>query len=325
VTTPGIAFLGTGFATDLHTRTLRRLAPEIRRVYASRNQQRAEAAAARHGGAGACAGYDAALARADVDAVLVALPPREHLEWTRRALQAGKHVIVEKPPFLRAADVDEVEAAARAAQRQVLVAENYFYKPLSAFLRAIVAAHDVGDIRFIRLNALKHQPTGNWRDDPAAAGGGALFEGGIHWVSLLANIGLTPKRIGAVFPGQPGGSDQPPHDRNAAVTIEYDEGAVASLFYSWDLGGVINGVRWSAIYGTAGSVFFETNGLVAVATGRRPRLSLRGVTDLAGYRGMMTDFLQSIRENRPPAYDLARARRDLRLIEDAYASAASRR
>jgi predicted dehydrogenase len=326
VTTPGIAFLGTGFATDLHTRTLRRLAPEIRRVYASRDLQRAEAAAARHGGAGFCAGYDAALARADVDTVLVALPPREHLEWTRRALEAGKHVIVEKPPFLRASDVDAVEAAARAANRQVLVAENYFYKPLAAFLRAIVAAHDLGDIRFIRLNALKHQPTGNWRDDPAAAGGGALFEGGIHWVSLLANIGLTPKRIRAVFPGKPAGSgESPPLDRSAAVTLEYEEGAVASLFYSWDLGSVINGVRWSAIYGTAGSVFFESNGLVAVVTGRRPRLSLRGLTDLAGYRGMMTDFLQSIRENRPPAYDLARARRDLRLIDDAYATAASQR
>jgi predicted dehydrogenase len=326
VTTPGIAFLGTGFATDLHTKTLRRLAPDIRRIYASRDERRAQAAAARHGGAGYCAGYEAALARDDVQAVVVALPPRAHLEWTLRILEAGKHAIVEKPPFLRAADVDAVEAAARAANRQVLVAENYFYKPLATFLRSVVAAHDLGDIRFIRLNALKHQPTGNWRDDPAIAGGGALFEGGIHWVSLLANIGLTPKRIHALFPGHdPRSPGTAPHDRNAAVTIEYDEGAVASLFYSWDLGGMINGVRWSAMYGTAGSVFFETNGLVAVATGRRPRLTVRGVTDLAGYRGMMTDFLQSIRENRPPGYDLARARRDLRLIEDAYAAAAGPR
>jgi hypothetical protein len=69
-------------------------------------------------------------------------------------------------------------------------------------------------------------------------------------------------------------------------------------------------------------VRFETNGLVAVSMGRRPRIAVRGVTDLAGYRGMMTDFLDSIRANREPAYTLSLARRDLRLIEEAYATAA---
>ena len=150
---------------------------------------------------------------------LVALPPAAHLEWTLRALAAGKHVIVEKPPFLHAADFDEVVSAASAGRRQVLVAENYFYKPLAALLRTIVQGGDVGEIRFIHLNALKAQPTGNWRDDPPLAGGGALFEGGIHWVSLLANIGLTPSRIHAALPGAGQSAD-----RNAAVTLEYAGG-----------------------------------------------------------------------------------------------------
>jgi len=321
----GIAFLGTGLATELHTKTLRAIAPDVRRFYASRDAGRASALAARHGGAGHFAGYAAALGSGEVDAVLVAVPPAAHLDWTLRALAARKHVIVEKPPFLHASDFDAVEAAARAADRQALVAENYFYKPLAAFLREVVRAQDIGQIRFIHLNALKHQATAGWRDDAAMAGGGALFEGGIHWVSLLANIGLTPRRIHAAFPGDPrhtaSGASGPRHDRNAVVTIEYDEGAVASLFYSWDLRGLINGLRFSQMYGTGGSVRFETNGLVAVSMGRRPRIAVRGVTDLAGYRGMMTDFLDSIRANREPAYTLSLARRDLRLIEEAYATA----
>ena len=315
-----LAFLGTGVAADLHTKTLRAIAPDVRRFYASRDSDRAAATAARLAGAGHFAGYEAALDSPDIAVVLVALPPVAHLEWTLRALAAGKHVIVEKPPFVRASDFDQVVAAASAARRQVLVAENYFYKPLTALLRSIVQGGDIGSVRFIHLNALKAQATGNWRDDPSLAGGGALFEGGIHWVSLLANIGLTPARIHAALPG--GGQ---PNDRSAAVTLEYDEGAVATLHYSWDLGGAINGVRFSQIYGTAGSVYFETNGILAVVTGRRRRLSMRGLTDLAGYRGMMTDFLQSIRANRAPAYDLARARRDVRLIEEAYAAAALQR
>lgn len=321
----GIAFLGTGLAAELHTKTLRAIAPGIRRFYASRDKARAAALAARHGGTGHFAGYEGGLDSPEVDAVLVAVPPAAHLEWTLRALAAGKHVIVEKPSFLHASDFDAVEAAAQRADRQVLVAENYFYKPLAALIRDIVRRGDLGDVRFLHLNALKQQPTANWRDDPALAGGGALFEGGIHWVSLLANIGLTPCRIYACFPGARlrqgyGGAGTRP-DRNAVVMIEYDEGAVASLFYSWDLRGLINGVRFSRIYGTAGSVLFETNGLVAVVTGRRPRLVLGRLTDLAGYRGMMTDFLESIRANRPPAYNLTLARRDLRLVEEAYATA----
>ena len=315
-----IAFLGTGAAADIHTKTLRKIAPDVRRFYASRNAGRAAASAARHAAAGHFDGYAAALESREITAVLVALPPAVHLEWTLRALAAGKHVIVEKPPFLHASDFDQVIAAADAANRQVLVAENYFYKPLAALLRTIVQGGEVGEVRFIHLNALKAQTTGDWRDDPSLAGGGALFEGGIHWVSLLANIGLTPARIRAALPASGAA-----HDRNAAVTLEYAEGAVATLHYSWDLGGAINGVRFSQVYGTSGTVYFETNGLLAIVTGRRKRISLRGLTDLAGYRGMMTDFLQSIRANRAPAYDLARARRDVRLIEEAYAAAALQR
>jgi predicted dehydrogenase len=312
--TAGIALLGSGLATELHTRTLRAIAPAVRRYYASRDATRAAGLAATHKGAGYFGSYDAALASPDVTAVIVGLPPSAHLEWTVRALAAGKHVIVEKPPFLRAADCDAVETAARHADRQVLVAENYFYKPLTGLLRQIVRRGDLGAIRLVQLNAMKHQPTANWRDDPALAGGGALFEGGIHWISLLANIGLTPRRVHASLAG-------PLPDRTSVTTLDYEEGAVATLTHSWDLAGLINGVRFSAMFGTAGSARFESNGLAVVVTGRRPRIYVRGLRDLAGYRGMMTDFLQSIRTNRPPAYDLALARRDLSLVEAAYATA----
>jgi predicted dehydrogenase len=96
-----VAILGTGLAAELHTKTLRAVAPEVRRFYASRDGARAARLAARHGGAGHFASYEAAVASPDVDVVLIAIPPAAHLEWTLRALTAGKHVIVEKPPFLR--------------------------------------------------------------------------------------------------------------------------------------------------------------------------------------------------------------------------------
>jgi predicted dehydrogenase len=351
-----VAILGSGLAAEIHSKALRAVAPAVRRWYASRDAGRASRIASKWGGTGHFVTYEAALTNPDINAVIVAVPPALHLEWTRRALDAGKHVIVEKPPFLTTAELDEADAAARRAGRQLMVAENYFYKPLTALLRATIKRGDLGDVLFIQLNALKGQPTAGWRDDERLAGGGALFEGGIHWVSLLANIGLTPVRGRASFPSTHGAggagkagkaegarlrssgteasfgaarlrsSDSSPsfgaasRERNAVVTIEYAEGAVATLSYSWDLAGLINGVRVSRVYGTGGVLRFETNGLCAVLAGKRHRLFIPGLVDLAGYRAMMTDFISAIEQNRAPAYNLTLARRDLHLIEEAYAS-----
>jgi len=310
-----VAFLGTGLAATLHTKTMRTVAPAVERWYASRSADRAREAQQKSGGHGAFPSYDAAIADPAIDAVFVLLPPSLHLEWTIKALDHGKHVLLEKPPLLKSADFAAVGAAATRAGRQVLVAENYFYKPLTRALRDTIARGDFGDLKFIQLNAMKRQPTGNWRDDAALSGAGALFEGGIHWVSLLASLGLTVSRVRAARPG--GGQAL---DRSILVTFEYAEGPVATLTYSWELGGLVNGIRWSACYGTAGTLRFETNGLIGFQSGRRKRVVVPGMGDLLGYRAMLADFFEAIRHNRPPAYSLALAERDLRLVEDAYRS-----
>jgi predicted dehydrogenase len=308
-----LAFLGTGLAARIHSKTMKAVAPGVERFYASRDLARAEAARATFNGAGAIEGYQAAVDRPDIDAVLIALPPSLHLEWTLAALAHGKHVILEKPPLLRSADFTAVADAARSANRQVLVAENYFYKPLAVLLRDTIARGDFGELKFIHVNAVKRQTTADWRDDPALSGKGALFEGGIHWICLLASLGLAVRRVRAARAGSDTGMD-----RSVAVTMEYEEGPVATLHYSWEVPGLINGVRWSRCYGTAGVLRFETNGLLAVQGGRRRRIAMPGVTDLLGYKAMLADFFEGIRQNRPPAYSLKLAERDLALVEQAY-------
>ena len=150
---------------------------------------------AQFGGAGHFGSYEAAARRArDIDAVLIGLPPSLHLEWTLRALDAGKHVIVEKPPFLTIADSTRSRrprprGSAGHGRRELLL------QAARGALRRTIARGDLGDVLFIQLNALKQQETGDWRDDAGAGGRGALFEGGIHWVSLLASLGLTPSAV----------------------------------------------------------------------------------------------------------------------------------
>ncbi len=114
--------------------------------------------------------------------------------------------------------------------------------------------------------------------------------------------------------GRPAG---PAHgiDLTWLVTFEYANGALGQLWYSWEIPSLLRGLRLSAIYGTAATVTFETNGLFVLEAGRRRRLTLPGIDDVRGYRAMFTEFLDAIRGNREPAYTLDHARRDLACIE----------
>ncbi len=312
----GIAFLGCGAVTRAHTRTLRAIDANVRLYYASRELTRATEMSSQCNGAGAFGAYEAALEEPAVDAVLIATPPAFHLEWTLRALAAGKHVIVEKPPFPQAADFAAVERAARAASRQVMVAENYFYKPVLRALRAMVREGTIGEPRFLDIKALKTQRTQNWRDDAALAKGGALYEGGIHWIDFLANVGLDVVSVHGFRPGAGAGLD-----REMLVVARYAQGAVGVLFFSWNTPSLFKGVRLSRIFGTEGSITFESNGLFVLALGKRPRLRFPGVRDLTGTRAMFRDFLGALRDGRAPEFTLALARRDLELVEAAYRTA----
>lgn len=314
----GLAFLGCGGITQRHSQKLRSIGGTAR-FHASRDLARAEAMNARCSGDGAFGSYEAALADRRVTCAVVATPPVSHLEWTLAALAAGKDVVVEKPAFLHSSDADVVADAAKRAGRLVLVAENYHYKPLAIRLREIVRSGELGEVRYVHVNALKRQATSGWRTDRTIAGGGALFEGGIHWMHLMANIGLEVQRVRGL---RPGGESQE-MERSMLAVFDYVGGAVGTLSHSWEIAAPFGGVRWSAIYGTEGAVHFESNGLLVRQSGRRSRLSAPGLRDFLGFGAMWRDFVSALRERREPAMTLAHARQGLSLVEDAYRSAAN--
>lgn len=310
-----VVFLGCGFATRIHTKRLRGM-PDVQRFYASRDRAKAEAFNRKAGGAGAFGSYEEAIADPRIQVVVVATPPSSHLPLTLAALAAGKHVVVEKPPFPRAADFDTVGEAARAAGRRVMVAENYFYKPMAEAIRRVIADGDLGEPRLLQINALKEQSTGNWRDDPSLSVGGALFEGGIHWINFMANLGPAVLRATGFRPGAKPGEP----DRTTLGVFEYEGGMVGTLAYSWEINSPLKGLRLSALYGTEGTATFETNGVFLAVRGRRRRVALPRLGDIPGYAAMWRDFIPALRENREPRFDLAAARRDMELLEALYAS-----
>ena len=313
-----ILFIGCGRAAGLHSRVLAKHFPEVGRSYLSRTPNPAYALAGAHGGRVHEQGMAAALADEAVDAVFVTTTPASHLEVTLEALDAGKHVIVEKPAFLDIGEFDLVDAAAKRVNRQVLVAENYFYKPLRGTLSRIVGEGSLGQIRLIEINAVKRQAADGWRLDPTLSGGGVLFEGGVHWVSLMANLGLDIESCRGFFPDAP-----PGHERSAVFVAEYGQGAIGVLNYSWEIPSILKGLRLSRIWGTRGSILFESNGLFAIRTGGPLRMSLPGLADIQGYRAMLTDFMRVLRTGTSPEFTLQAARRDVELVREAYAGAST--
>lgn len=317
-----IAFLGCGFITEVHSRQLRSLAGTIAAGYASRDAGRAADYCRRHRGDATYADYGAAIADPRVEAVVVAVPPKFHLDLTLQALGAGKHVLVEKPALLSMADYQRVREARDRAGRVVLVGENDHYKPLAVCLRRLLAEGAIGEMVFASFTTLARRlkTADDWRNDEAMAGGDAFFEEGIHWLHLAGSLGPT---ITSIQGYRPSPSRQGP-DRRAKsmmVAFRYDNGAVGSLYYSREIPSLFKGLRLSKLFGRGGVITFESNGAFVLVRGAgRPRIIVPGVRDIRGYQAMYRDFHRAIRSDRTPEMSLERAIDDQRLMDQVYAT-----
>ncbi len=320
-----IAFLGCGFITRVHSRNLRALRGDIVCSYASRDRAKADAFCRDHGGAGSYSDYTAAIEDPRIDAVVIAVPPRLHLDLTLRALGAGKHVLVEKPAYLRMEDYQTALQARDRACRIILVGENDHYKPLAGCLRRLLAEGVIGDMVFGHFSTIakKLKTADDWRNDETMAGGDAFFEEGIHWLHLAGSLGPA---ITSAQGYRPSPSREGPDTRvkSMMVAFRYDNGAVGSLFYSREIPSLLHGVRLSKLFGRDGIITFESNGaFVLVRSKGLPRLMFPGFRDIRGYQAMYRDFVRAIRSGNDPEMSLERAIEDQRLMDQIYASLAA--
>jgi UDP-N-acetylglucosamine 3-dehydrogenase len=317
-----LAFIGCGFITGVHSRHLKALGAGVVAAYASRDSARAKQYCQQYGGAHSYADYTAAIDDPAIDAVVIAVPPKFHLDLTLQALAAGKHVLVEKPAFLRMADYETVRAARTAAGRVVLVGENDHYKPLAVTLRRLLAEGVIGEMVFAHFTTLvqRLKTAEDWRNDESIAGGDAFFEEGIHWLHLAGSLGPTIVTAHGFRP--PVASAGP--DRRAKslmVAFQYDNQAVGSLYYSREVPSLLRGLRLSKLFGREGIITFESNGAFVLARGKGwPRVILPGVRDIRGYQAMYRDFASAIRDGRTPEMSVERAMEDQRLMDQIYAS-----
>jgi predicted dehydrogenase len=162
---------------------------------AARDRARADAFARKYGLARAHGSYEALLADPEIDAVYNPLPNALHAKWTLAALQAGKHVLCEKPFTSNAEEAVTVAAAAKQSGRVVMEAFHYRYHPLAARMREIVASGELGALR--RVEAWMCFPLPKFSDIRynLELAGGAQMDAGCYAVSLVRMLGGEEPRV----------------------------------------------------------------------------------------------------------------------------------
>src|SRR5438128_11453744 len=157
---------------------------------ASRSPERAIAMLQPYPGVRILDSYDALLADPEVDVVYNPLPNSLHREWTLRALEAGKHVLCEKPIGLNAGEAEEMAAAASDAGKHLMEAFMYRFHPA---MRELVASSR-GAIHVEASFGFQVREASDIRVHPAL-GGGALLDVGCYTVSVARWILGEPDRI----------------------------------------------------------------------------------------------------------------------------------
>jgi len=165
---------------------------------AARDRSRAQAFATKHGIPKVPDSYDALLADPEIDAIYNPLPNSLHCEWTIRALQAGKHVLCEKPIASNAAEAERMAAAARDTGHVLMEAFHWRYHPLASRIRAIIDADEIGPVRHVEAHLcipLLRPGDIRFRRDLA---GGATMDVGCYTINIVRFLaGAEPEVVRA--------------------------------------------------------------------------------------------------------------------------------
>ncbi|WP_413317327.1 Gfo/Idh/MocA family oxidoreductase [Agrococcus sp. 1P02AA] len=259
-TSLGWGILGAGgiagaFAQDLATGGHRAAA------VGSRNGERARAFAAKHGIPAAHEGYEALVADPSVDIIYVATPHSHHLEHALLAIEAGKHLLIEKAFTTTGDDAQRLVDAARAKGVFVMEAMWTRFLPTMVAARERVAAGDLGEVVSVvadHSQMLDLSP-GSRLIEPSL-GGGALLDLGVYCVSL-AHAFLGPvARIRAA-----GVVDDAGVDHRGAAILEHARGGISSLTFSMET----LGSNRATIAGTEGVIELDPSFYAWTAYARR--------------------------------------------------------
>lgn len=282
--------------------------------------------------------YDGMLADPKVDAVVVALPNFLHFPATLSALEAGKHVLCEKPPTL---NVAEMKVLKEEADRRGL---TYFFGRQSRFSpamragRQMVADGKLGDISFARAIWTRSRGTpagvGGWFTDKSRSGGGALIDIGVHAIDAVWYLMETPRPIsvsGKVFTNFAHLSGAPVFDVEDAAygMIRFENGAIVHFEVSWaaNLTDDVPEAGWtgretvnSLLYGSHGTLRLNPLGFFEGRNAELKEVPIELPTKENEFTAQMVNFLRAVAGEAPAMNDAQQAVYLMEMLDAIYTS-----
>lgn len=287
----------------------------------SRDAQSARAAADELGIERAYGSYEALLADPDIDAIYNPLPNHLHVDWSIKALQAGKHVLCEKPLGLNAADAQRLLDAAQA-QPQLKTMEAFMYRfhPQWQMAKTLIEAGNIGKLLTVHSHfSYNNREPQNIRNS-AAMGGGALMDIGCYCISLSRWLfNAEPQQvIGQITP-----YENYEVDCLISAMLEFEQGSA-----TFTASTKIEPQQYIEASGELGSLFIPVpfNPIGDAAT--EIRLKHNGQSETIHippadhYRVMVDAFAQSIIDQQPVPTPLQDAINNMRIIDAIFESAA---
>ncbi|MEJ5202912.1 MAG: Gfo/Idh/MocA family oxidoreductase [Anaerolineales bacterium] len=261
--------------------------------------------------------YDVLLEDSSIDVIYIPLPNHLHVEWTLRALQAGKHVLCEKPIALSPEDVNLIQNA--AGQKKLVVMEAFMYRhhPQTLKVREIIASGELGEIHLMHgsFSFLLERPDDvRWVPE---YGGGSLWDLGCYPVSYCRMImGTPPTEVCGWQMLSASGVDLV-----FAGTLRYSGGALAQISSSF----AVQTYTGFEIHGSHASLLIPTpfnpqgkSHIILQCQGQKHQFEFK-VKDL--YLGEIENMADAILDGIPPRIDLQESKQNITTLKALYTSA----
>jgi predicted dehydrogenase len=308
-----VALIGSGWIQDFHARAVLAYPGAELVVVANHREPSARAFAERHGIPEVTTDWRSLADRDDVDAAVVATPNALHAEQSIAFLDAGKHVLVEKPMAVSLAECDAMIDAAARSGASLMVAHNWRFRDEVIAMRDRIASGALGEVVKTRGYGVHANwgPEG-WFVEPALAGGGALVDMGVHAIDTARFVlgDPVPERVCAAISTRYGSYEV---DDDGIVLVGWSNGTNSLIESGWWQPHTEGMEADTEVYGTAGygRIFPREEPSPDYDHGSQPM-----------YTAQMREFLGSIEEGRSPRPSGHDGRVVIQVVERAYASAA---
>ena len=339
-----IGFAGLGWPGEQHAKAALTLPAASLEAACDLNAERLEKFAGEYGPRKRYARYEEMLADAEVDAVVISLPNFLHYSATLSALQAGKHVLCEKPPTLNVAEIEHIREEVRARGLTYFFGRQSRFSSAMLAARRVVATGGLGEVYFVRAERVRSRGIpawgGGWFLEKARSGGGAMIDIGVHALDAAWYL------LGCPRPLSVSAQVSSPFRHLVPPEIAYDVEDTGFAFIRFEGGAVLHlEVAWAAnvtdaapvsswaghetenttLYGNRATLRLDPAALFTMRGSERVETALEVEAEADPFANQLTDFLGAVRRGTEPTNNVGQAVMLMKMLAGIYESSSTKK